>query len=137
MTIQPYLFFHGNCEEAFRFYERALKGKINAMLPHAGTPAEQHVPPEWKSKILHAKMTVGDAVILASDSPNEDDSKARGFSVCLHLNSAAEAERIYNELSAGGKITMPLGETFFAERFAMFNDKFGVPWMIHFARPTA
>ncbi len=130
MTIQPYLYFHGDCEEAFRFYERVLKGKIDAMLPHTATPAEQHVPAEWGSKILHARLTAGDAVIMASDSANASDSEKRGFSVSLQVPSITEGKRIYNELSEGGKVTMPFGETFFVERFAMFQDRYGVPWMI-------
>jgi PhnB protein len=137
MLIQPYLFFHGNCEEAMRFYERVLKGKITDLLPHAGTPAEEHVSPEWKTKILHARLEVGDAALLASDSPYEKDSEKRGSSVSLHLHSIEEAERIFEELSAEGNVTMPMAPTFWALRFAMFEDRFGVPWMINCTEPKA
>ena len=131
MQIQPYLFFKGDCEEAFKFYERVLKGKIEAMLPHAGTPAEQHTPAEWRDKILHARLTVGDAVLMASDAPPEHYKAPQGFSVNLQIDQVAEAERVFNELSAGGKVTMPIQPTFWATRFAMFTDRFGVAWMIN------
>jgi len=131
MQIQPYLFFKGDCEEAFKFYERVLKGKIEAMLPHAGTPAEQHTPAEWRDKILHARLTVGDAVLMASDAPPEHYKAPQGFSVNLQIDQVAEAERVFNELSAGGKVTMPIQPTFWATRFAMFNDRFGIAWMIN------
>jgi PhnB protein len=131
MQIQPYLFFKGDCEEAFKFYERVLKGKIEAMLPHAGTPAEQHTPPEWRDKIMHARLTVGDAVLMASDAPPEHYKAPQGFSVSIQVDRNAEAERIFNELSAGGHVTMPIQPTFWATRFAMFTDKFGIAWMIN------
>lgn len=131
MQIQPYLFFKGDCEEAFKFYERVLKGKIEAMLPHAGTPAEQHTPPEWRDKIMHARLTVGDAVLMASDAPPEHYKAPQGFSVNLQIDQVAEAERVFNELSAGGNVTMPIQPTFWATRFAMFTDRFGIAWMIN------
>lgn len=131
MQIQPYLFFKGDCEEAFKFYERVLKGKIEAMLPHAGTPAEQHTPPEWRDKIMHARLTVGDAVLMASDAPPEHYKAPQGFSVNLQIDQVAEAERVFSELSAGGTVTMPIQPTFWATRFAMFSDRFGIAWMIN------
>lgn len=131
MQIQPYLFFKGDCEEAFKFYERVLKGKIEAMLPHAGTPAEQHTPPEWRDKIMHARLTVGDAVLMASDAPPEHYKAPQGFSVNLQIDQVAEAERVFSELSAGGNVTMPIQPTFWATRFAMFTDRFGIAWMIN------
>ena len=131
MQIQPYLFFKGDCEEAFKFYERVLKGKIEAMLPHAGTPAEQHTPAEWRDKIMHARLTVGDAVLMASDAPPEHYKAPQGFSVNLQIDQVAEAERVFNELSAGGNVTMPIQPTFWATRFAMFTDRFGIAWMIN------
>jgi PhnB protein len=137
MQIQPYLFFKGDCEEAFKFYERVLRGKIEAMLPHAGTPAEQHTPPEWRDKIMHARLTVGDAVLMASDAPPEHYKAPQGFSVNLQVDRNAEAERIFNELSAGGNVTMPIQPTFWATRFAMFTDKFGIAWMINCNEPNA
>lgn len=131
MKVLPYLFFNGNCEEALKFYEKALGGKITAMMSHEGTPAEAHVPADWKKKIMHAALTVGDQMILASDSPPEHYKKPEGMSVTLNADNGAEAERLFKALSDGATITMPIAETFWAERFGMLTDKFGTPWMIN------
>jgi PhnB protein len=131
MKVNPYLMFDGNCEEAFKFYEKCLGAKIEAMLPHEGSPAEGHVPPEWNKKILHARMRIGDTVLMASDSPPGRQDKAKGgFSITLHTDTPEEAERIFAALGDKGTSTMPMGPTFFATRFGMLNDKFGMPWMI-------
>src|SRR5438552_12080611 len=103
MQLNPYLTFNGQCEAAFKFYEKCLGGKIEAMLTHEGTPAEQHVPSEWRKKILHARLTVGDEVLMGSDAPPERYEQPQGFSVSLNNNDPAEAERIH--------------ETFWASRF--------------------
>ncbi len=132
MQVNPYLYFGGQCEEAFRFYEKVLGGKIAAMIPHQGSPAEGHVPPEWASKIMHARLTFGEnGVLMASDAPPEHFEKPQGFSVNLSVKDPAEADRLYNELSVGGKVSMPIQKTFWATRFAMFSDRYGIPWMIN------
>jgi PhnB protein len=131
MQLNPYLLFNGQCEAAFRFYEKCLGGKIEAMLTHEGTPAEQDVPPEWRKKILHARLTVGDQVLMASDAPPERYEKPKGFSVSLNVNAPAEAERIFHALAENGKVQMPLEQTFWAIRFGMCVDRFGIPWMVN------
>ena len=131
MQLNPYLTFNGQCETAFKFYERSLGGKIEAMLPHAGTPAEQHVPAEWRNKILHARLIVGDQVLMGSDAPPERYEQPKGFSVSLQLKDPAEAERLFNALAANGTVRMPLQKTFWAARFGMLVDQFGIPWMIN------
>jgi len=131
MQLNAYLLFHGNCEEAFKFYEKCLGGKIQAMIPHAGTPAEQHVPAEWRNKIMHARLVVGDAVLLGSDAPLERFEEPKGFSVALQNTDPAEAERVFKLLEEGGKVKMPLQQTFWATRFGMLVDRFGIPWMIN------
>jgi PhnB protein len=136
LKLNPYLFFDGNCEEAFRFYAKILGGEIIAMLPHRGTPAEAHVPPEWQDKIMHASMTVPGGVLMASDAPPGQHNKPQGFSVALHLNDPAEAERIFHALAEGGQVQMPFGETFWALRFGMLVDRFGMPWMVNVHRPA-
>jgi len=83
MQLNPYLFFNGQCEAAFRFYEQCLGGKIEVMMTHAGTPAAENVPAEWRDKILHARMTVGGQVLMASDAPPGRYHAPQGFSVCL------------------------------------------------------
>ncbi len=134
ITTNPYLFFNGNCEEAFNFYATLFGGKINAMMPHEGTPAEGSVPAEWKKKIIHACMTIGSQMLMASDAPPANSQKPQGFRVHIGLDSAAEAERIFKALEPGGQVAMALQETFWAERFGMVTDRFGTPWMINFPK---
>lgn len=112
MQLNSYLFFNGQCEEAFKFYERCLGGKIEAMLPHEGSPAADHVPAEWRSKILHARMVVGDQVLMASDAPPGHFQAPQGFSVNIGVSDAHQAERIFHALAEKGKVTMPIAETF-------------------------
>ncbi len=131
MKISNYLHFDGNCKEAFEHYAAVLGGKVTAMIPHTGSPAENFVPAEWKDKVLHACIELDGQLLMASDAPPGRFQKPQGFSVCLHVASPQEAERLYNALSPGGSISMPLGKTFFAESFAMVTDRFGTPWMIN------
>jgi PhnB protein len=130
MQLLPYLHFNGDCETAFRYYERCLGAKIEAMLTHAGSPAEQHVPAEWRSKILHARLVVGEAVLMASDSPPGHYQKPQGFSVSIQISEPARADDIFRALADGGTVIMPFGQTFWAARFGMLVDKFGIPWMV-------
>ncbi|HZH84207.1 MAG TPA: VOC family protein [Phototrophicaceae bacterium] len=131
MQLNPYLFFNGQCEAAFRFYERSLGAKIVAMMPHAGTPAEGQVPPEWRDKIIHARLVLGDQVLMGSDAPPDHFEKPQGFSVTLGIDDPADAERIFNALAENGTIRMPIQQTFWALRFGMLVDRFGIPWMIN------
>ena len=130
MNVNAYLNFNGNCEEAFRYYEKALGGKIEAMLPHEGTEAAQHVPAAWRAKIIHARMRVGDTLLMGSDSPPERYSAPKGFAVSLQVKTPAEADRAFHALSEKGTVQMPIAKTFFSERFGMLADKFGVGWMV-------
>lgn len=131
MQLNPYLLFNGQCEAAFRFYERCLGGKIVAMMPHAGTPAEGQVPPEWRDKIIHGRLVVGDQVLMGSDAPPDHFEKPQGFSVTLGIDNPVEAERLFNALAENGTVRMPIQQTFWAERFGMLVDRFGIPWMIN------
>jgi PhnB protein len=131
MQMNPYLYFDGNCEEAFKFYEKALGAKILAMMTHENTPAAKNAPPEWQNKILHARMTIGDQVLMGSDAPPENYQKQSGFSLNLGFTDPAEAERIYHTLAEGGTQTMPIAETFWALKFGMLVDRFGIPWMVN------
>jgi PhnB protein len=131
MQMNPYLTFNGQCEAAFKFYEKCLGGKIEAMLPHKGTPAEAHTPPEWHDKIMHARLNVNGEVLMGSDAPPDHYKEPKGFSVSLQLKDPAESERIFNALAEGGKVGMPLQQTFWATRFGMLVDRFGIPWMIN------
>ena len=131
MQLNPYLMFNGNCEAAFKFYEKVLGGKIEAMLTHEGTPAAEHVLPEWRSKILHARLIVGDEVLMGSDAPPGRQEAMKGFSVTLGVEEPAEADRIFHALAKNGTVQMPIGATFWAVRFGMLVDQFGTPWMIN------
>jgi PhnB protein len=131
MKVNPYLFFNGDCEAAFKFYEKTLGAKIEALIPHADTPAAKEVPPEWEKKILHGKLFVGDDVLMASDAPPGRYSKPQGFSVSLEVKEPAEAERIFHALAENGTVQMPIQQTFWAARFGMVVDRFGIPWMVN------
>ena len=131
MKLNSYLTFNGQCEAAFKFYEQCLGGKIVTMLSHGGSPIAKQVPSEWHDKILHASLTVGDQVLMGSDAPPEHYEKAKGFSVAIGIANVAEAERIFHTLAEHGTVQMPIQETFWAVRFGMVVDRFGVPWMIN------
>ncbi len=134
MQLSSYLFFNGDCEAAFKFYEQCLGGKIEAMRTHAGTPAAEQVPAEWRDKILHARLIVGDQVLLASDAPPGSYEKPKGFFVHLQMKDPEEAERIFHALAEDGTVQMPIQQTFWAARFAMLTDRFDIPWMVHCER---
>jgi PhnB protein len=131
MQLNPYLFFNGKCEAAFRFYEKVLGGKIVAMMTHEETPIADQVAPEMRKAIIHARLTIGDKVIMGSDSPPDRYDAAKGFSVTVGVEEPAEAERIFAALSKDGTIRMPMEETFWAHRFCMLVDQYGIPWMIN------
>ena|ERR1700732_656929 len=131
MHLNPYLIFNGQCEAAFRSYEQCLGAKIVAMMTHAGTPAEAQVPAEWRNKILPTRLAVGDAVLMGSDAPPDRYEKPKGFSVSLQVKDPAEAERLFQALAENGTVQMPIQKTFWAARFGMLVDKFGIPWMIN------
>jgi len=131
MSVNPYIFFNGQCAEAFKYYARIAGGIIETMMPHGGTPAESHVPPEWKDKIMHARMTIGGGVLMASDAPPGHYNKPQGFSVSLQAKTVAEGERIFNALADGGKVNMPFQKTFWSPGFGMLVDRYDIPWMIN------
>jgi PhnB protein len=131
MQVNPYLIFNGDCAEAFKFYEQTLGAKIEALMRFAGSPAAEHVPPEFGDKVLHATMKVDGNVIMASDAPPGQYSKPQGISVSLSLNDRDKGERIFNALAEGGTVQMAFEKTFWASGFGMCVDRFGIPWMIN------
>lgn len=136
MRLNPYLTFNGHCETAFQFYERCLGGKIGMMMTYGNSPMALQVPPEWQSKIVHATLDLGDQVLQGADSPPGSYQKPRGFSVTLHIEPPAEAERVFSKLSQNGTVQLALQETFWALRFGMLVDQFGAPWMINCGKPV-
>ena len=135
MKMRTYLNYGGNCAEAFKFYEQHLGAKIGMMMTHEQMPDPSGVKPEWRKAILHAQITIGDAVVMASDVPPEIFKPMRSVYLALGVDSDEEAERIYKLLAEGGEIYMPMEETFFATRYGQLRDKFGTSWMILHERP--
>ena len=130
MQVNPYLHYNGNCEAAFKFYEKAAGGKIEAMMLYEGAPPDMPMPPDYKKKILHAQITFDDDILMGSDSPPDHFRQPQGFSVTLTVDDPAEAEKKFKALSEGGAVNMPFGPTFFAKGFGMCVDQFGIPWMV-------
>ena len=128
----PYLVFNGQCEAAFKFYERCFGGKIVAMMPFGDTPAGEHVAADHRGKIMHARLTMGSQLLMGSDAhPEHPYEGIKGSSVAIQVDTPQEAERVFNALAEKASITMPLQKTFWAASFGMLTDQFGVPWMIN------
>jgi PhnB protein len=136
MQLNPYLTFDGRCEAAFKFYEKVLGGKIEAMMRFEGSPMAEQTPPERRNKIMHARMTVGDTILMGTDAPPDRREPMKGFSVTISVDKSAEAERIFHALSEKGTVHMPIQETFWALRFGMLVDQFGTPWMVNCEKPA-
>ena len=131
MEVSSYLIFDGQCEAAFKFYEKILNGKIVGMMTWGESPMAQTAAADLRNKILHARMMIGDQALMGSDAPADHYAKPQGFSVSLGLKDPAEADRIFSELSQDGKVTMPIQKTFWSVRFGMLTDRFGIPWKIN------
>jgi len=135
MKLYTYLNYGGNCRQAFEFYAENLGGKITSLTTHGEQPDTSKTPPDWKNAVLHARIELGDTVVMGADIPPERFQPMRSAYLSLLLDSVDEAERIYALLSQGGEIFMPMEETFFAHRFAMLRDRFGTSWMLLHERP--
>jgi PhnB protein len=133
MELTPYLNFNGQCEEAFKFYERSLGGKIVAMVDFESAGDVSHLPADWNKKIMHAQMTVGNQVLMGSDAPPGRYDQPQGFSMSVHVEQPSEAERVFNALAENGTVRMPLQQTGWAAKFGMLTDQFGVPWIVNCA----
>jgi PhnB protein len=134
VKLYTHLNFGGNCEEAFRFYETHLGGKITMMMKAAELPPEVKAPGSLDA-VIHARMDVAGVELIGNDVPPEYFKPVRSSYLYLNVDSAEEAERIYAILKEGGQVGMPLGETFFATRFAQLRDRFGTLWTLIHERP--
>lgn len=135
--IDAYLTFDGNCAEAMRFYERTLGAKLEMMMTNAESPMRDQVPPGSADRIMHASLAIGDRKLMASDSMvGQPYEGMKGFSLSLSYPGVAEARPVFDALAAGGKVTMPLQKTFWAEGFGMLVDRFGTPWMFNAGTPS-
>ncbi|MGH9393033.1 MAG: VOC family protein [Terriglobales bacterium] len=128
----PYLFFNGNCEEAFRYYEKLMGAKQETLSRFGEMPAApgQVCPEGDKNKILNMSFRLGGIQVMASDAPAGRFEKPAGFAMTYSTETAAEVQRVFDGLAQGGNVGMPLSETFFAHSFGMVTDRFGTPWMV-------
>ncbi len=131
MKMNPYLNFNGNCAEAFKFYEKVFDGKNFMSHTFGGSPMASQVPPDAAGKLMHARMDIGSDTLMGSDAIGGRYHTPDGMSVSLNIDEPAEADRIFTALSEGANIQMPIQKTFWAERFGMLVDRFGIPWMIN------
>jgi PhnB protein len=129
-VVQPYLFFDGRCDEAIEFYRRALGAEVQMLMRFKEAPDQSMITPGTAEKVMHARIRVGDAIVMLSDGRCQGKAAFQGFALSLTVSSEAEAERLFAVLSEGGQMQMPLAKTFFSPRFGMAPDRFGVSWMI-------
>jgi len=134
MQVEAYLMFNGRCEEAVRFYQQALGAQVEMMMRFDEAPDQPPpgmLPPGAEKKIMHSSFRIGETVVMASDGMTLDGPRFQGFSLSIAVPDEAEADRVFNALTEGGKVTMPLGRTFWSPRFGMLQDRFGVSWMVN------
>ena len=130
MTVQPYLFFDGKCEEAIEFYKGAIGAKVDMMMRYKESPDQSHLPPNSADKVMHAAFKVGDTQVLASDGHCAGKPSFQGFGLTLNAKSDAEADKLFTNVGKGGQVVQPLAKTFFASKFGMVTDRFGIMWMV-------
>jgi PhnB protein len=131
-NIQPYLFFGGRCEEALRFYERALGAKVEMLMKFSDSPdplPPGMIAPGFETKVMHSSLRIGDGVVMASDGSNADEKSSK-VSLSISVKNNAEVDRLVAALAEGGQVTMPPGKTFWSPYFGMAQDRFGIGWMV-------
>jgi PhnB protein len=132
MQVQPYLDFNGRCDEAIEFYKKTIGAKVTRLMRWSDCPDRNmaQADPKKADKVMHARMSIGESIVMASDGRCGGSPVFSGISLSLSPPNDAEAERMFAALSEGGKVTMPIGKTFFASKFGMVTDRFGVSWMV-------
>lgn len=131
MQLITYLMFDGHCQEALEFYAKCLGGKIDGIMKYGDSPMADQTPDGLRDKVMHARLTAKDSVLMASDAPPGHFQKPQGFSVSVGIKDLKEAEQVYKELSQGGQVQMEFQKTFWSAGFGMFTDRFGIPWMVN------
>lgn len=131
MNVSPYLDFNGDCEAAFKFYEQCLGARLGPIFRYEGTPLADQVPAGWDQKVMHASLTLGNQVLLGTDVVPDRYQIPRGVSLCLELSDTREAERMFQQLAAKGTIILALAQTFWAVRFGIVADQFGITWLVN------
>jgi PhnB protein len=135
--VNAYLVFDGTCGEAFRFYQRTLGGEL-FLMTHGDSPISDQIPPEAKDRIMHARLLLDGRPLMGSDAMMSHPYEGmKGFSLSLSYPTTAEGQRIFDALSEGGRVTMPMQKTFWVEAFGMLVDRFGTPWMVNGGEVTA
>ncbi len=130
-VLDSYLFFNGNCADALRLYEKTLGARLEMMMTYAESPEPEYCPAGSDSRIMHASLIVDGRRLMASDMPAGQPSQAMGgFALSLNYPTPAEARRVFDSLADGGRVTMPIAKTFWAQAFGMLVDRFGTPWMV-------
>jgi PhnB protein len=133
MQVQPYLFFDGRCEEAVEFYRKAVGAEIVMLMRFKDNPEPAQpgmAPPGSENKVMHAALKIGDTTVMASDGRCQGKPSFQGFALSVSAKNDAEAERLFKALGEGGMVQMPMAKTFFASKFGMVADRFGVSWMV-------
>jgi PhnB protein len=130
MHVQPYVFFDGRCEEALAFYKKSIGAQVEMMMRWKDSPDKSMCSPDNADKVMHAQFKVGDSTIMGSDGRNTGNPNFQGFALTISAKDEAEVDKLFDALSVGGKVTMPLAKTFFSPRFGMLADKFGMNWML-------
>ncbi len=130
MKVQTYLMFDGRCEEALEFYKKALGVSVGMVMRFKDSPDPASCPPGAENKIMHAAFDVGDTTVMASDGYCRGQTNFQGFSLALSVKDEAAADKAFAALGDGGKVEMPLAQTFFSKRFGIVSDRFGVSWMV-------
>jgi PhnB protein len=136
MRIRCHLSFDGQCEVAFRTYQRIVGGQITMMLEYGESPMADQVPAQWQSRILHATLELGDQELLGFDAFPDAYERPQGFSVTLGISEPATAKEVFLALAEGGRVQMPYQETFWSPGFGVLIDRFGVPWEVNCERPA-
>ena len=131
MQMNPYLSFNGDCEAAFKLYEHCLGAKLGPIFRYGESPMADQAPANWSNKIMHGSLTIGDQLVMGADLVPEKYEQPKGIFLSLQIQSTDEAERVFQELSKDGRVVMPLEKTFWAERFGVVVDRFGIPWLVN------
>ena len=135
MTINPYLNFNGNCGEAFRFYADVLGGTDLRIMTFRDSPMAAQMAENEKDFVMHARFSTGNVMVMGSDAPGGRYNKPQGYAININVDTPEEAERVFAALSQGGNVGMPMAETFWAKRYSMFTDQFGINWMLNLSKP--
>jgi PhnB protein len=136
VQLYPHLTFNGQCEAAFRLYEKCFHGKTTFMMTYENTPMDVHTPADWGKKVSHATFAVAEFMFSGSDALPGQYQKPQGFALQFNLSDPVEAERIFKTLAENGTVQMPPQETFWALRFGVLVDQFGIPWEINCEKPS-